>query len=543
MDDRANKTMAPWSREDINETIAPWDRADSVSRDLMRLITASTNDGIWDCDLKTGGVYYSPRWLELVGYLPGELPGHIDTFSKLLHPNDLEHATRTIVEYLSGTHPEYRNEFRLQHKDGSWRWIFTHGVALRDATGRAIRFAGTHTDITDRVREAERLEKMVEDRTIDLRAARDRAELSAIATTKFLATVSHDVRQPLQAMALQLGGLKNEVTTPDGKRILLAVERSLGSGMELLDFLLEYIKLDAGALEPRLASVGIGNLFEEIGDTFALVAAQKELGLTIVPTQLATRSDPQLLRRILRNLVSNAIKYTARGRILIGCRRHDDRVRIEVWDTGCGIPAEQQRQIFWEFVQLKEAGQPHGGLGLGLAIVERLAKLLEHDVEVRSWPGRGSVFAVDVPLDSGTSVEPNKVSVPTTDEPLASKLIAVIDDDKSIVQAMSSLLRAWGATAVCASDSDELLRALAGRRPDVVIADRNLGNGDDGFVVLNRLETQLGGGLPSIIFTGDYDVNDQARANSAGRRVLHKPVWDDVLLNALLFEVSRSSRM
>jgi two-component system, sensor histidine kinase len=543
MDDRVSDTTTPWNRQDVNETSAPWDREDSVSRSLMRLITESTNDGIWDWDLETGGVYYSPRWLELVGYLPGELPGHIDTFSKLLHPDDSENATRTIVEYLSGTQPEYRNEFRLRHKDGSWRWIFTHGVALRDATGRAIRFAGTHTDITDRVREAERLEKMVEERTTDLRAARDRAELSATATTEFLATVSHDIRQPLQAMALQLGSLKKEVATPEGKRLLLATERSLGSGMELLDVLLEYIKLDAGALKPRLTTVGIGNLFEDLGNTFALLAAQKGLGLTIVPTRLATQSDPQLLGRILRNLVSNAIKYTARGRILIGCRRHDDRIRLEVWDTGCGIPTDQQRQIFWEFVQLKEAGQSHSGLGLGLAIVDRLAKLLEHHVEVRSWPGRGSVFAVDVPLDSRPSAAKTKVSVVTIDEPLAAKLIAVIDDNTMVTDAMSSLLQSWGATAVCAQDGDELLRALAGRRPDAVIADRNLGNGDDGFVVLNRLETQLGGGLPSIILTGDYDVNDQALANSAGRRVLHKPVWDDALLNALVFEISRSSEV
>jgi PAS domain S-box-containing protein len=219
MDDRVSDTTTPWNRQDVNETSAPWDREDSVSRSLMRLITESTNDGIWDWDLETGGVYYSPRWLELVGYLPGELPGHIDTFSKLLHPDDSENATRTIVEYLSGTQPEYRNEFRLRHKDGSWRWIFTHGVALRDATGRAIRFAGTHTDITDRVREAERLEKMVEERTTDLRAARDRAELSATATTEFLATVSHDIRQPLQAMALQLGSLNRrfEAAIDDGR--------------------------------------------------------------------------------------------------------------------------------------------------------------------------------------------------------------------------------------------------------------------------------------------------------------------------------------
>jgi PAS domain S-box-containing protein len=147
-----------------NYCIGPWDRKDSVSRTLVRLIAESTNDGIWDWNLETDEVYYSPRWLELVGYLPGELPGNIDTFTKLLHPDDRENTRRTIEKYLSGTKPEYRNEFRLRHKDGSWRWIFTHGIGLRDSSGRPIRFAGTHTDITDRVRAAERLEWMVKER-------------------------------------------------------------------------------------------------------------------------------------------------------------------------------------------------------------------------------------------------------------------------------------------------------------------------------------------------------------------------------------------
>jgi PAS domain S-box-containing protein len=334
-----------------------------VSRTLVRLIAESTNDGIWDWNLETDEVYYSPRWLELVGYLPGELPGNIDTFTKLLHPDDRENTRRTIEKYLSGTKPEYRNEFRLRHKDGSWRWIFTHDIALRDSSGRPIRFAGTHTDITDRVRAAERLESMVKERTIDLQMARDRAVLAAAATTQFLATVSHDIRQPLQAVALQLGRLKNDVTPPDGKSILVSIERSLGTATDLIDTLLEYIKLDAGALMPRLTRVNIGKLLEMLSDTFALVATQKGLRLIVLPTRLATQSDPQLLGRILRNLVSNAIKYTGHGRILIGCRRRGDRVRIEVWDTGCGIAAERSSRFFGSSCSLRKRVNTRADLG------------------------------------------------------------------------------------------------------------------------------------------------------------------------------------
>jgi PAS domain S-box-containing protein len=296
--------------EPPNGAAAPWDREDAASRSLLRLIVRSTNDGVWDWDLETDAVYYSPRWLELIGHLPGELAGHIDAFIERLHPDDRAAVEQSIADYRAGDQPEYRAEFRLRHKDGSWRSILTRGIVLRDACGRAARFAGTHTDVTERVRAAERLETMVAERTTDLRAARDRAELANAATTKFLATASHDIRQPLQAMALLLGSLKAEVATGEGARKLLAIERALASGMELLDALLEFSKLDAGALRPRLTSVGVGDILDAIHDTFAAEAAQKNLRFTVVPTRLATRTDPQLLGRILRNLVSNAIKYT-----------------------------------------------------------------------------------------------------------------------------------------------------------------------------------------------------------------------------------------
>jgi len=529
-----------WMDELPDGAAAPWDREDAASRSLLRLIVESTNDGIWDWDLRTDAVYYSPRWLELIGYLPGELRGHIETFIERLHSDDRTAVEQSIAEYRAGARPDYRAEFRLRHKDGSWRSILTRGIVLRDGDGRAVRFAGTHTDITERVRAAERLETMVAERTTDLRAARDRAEIANAATTKFLATASHDIRQPLQAMALLLGGLKGELTTPEGRRKLLAVERSLASGMELLDALLEFSKLDAGALRPRLTSVSIGDLFDVINDTFAVEAAQKKLRFTVRPTRLATRSDAQLLGRILRNLVSNAIKYTDRGGVLIGCRRHGDRVRIEVWDSGCGIAPDQQRQVFWEFVQIKERGRARSGLGLGLAIVDRLAKLLGHGIEIRSRPGRGSMFAVDMAVEHTPS--PAAGGVPAgivPDAIFTGKLIAILEDDAGVADALSELLRGWGAVPIAAADDAALLHMLGGRKPDAMIADRDLGAGGDGFVALRRLETVLGVSLPALVLTGDYDVRDLERVNQAGRRVLHKPVWPAVLHAVLRFELSR----
>jgi two-component system, sensor histidine kinase len=226
---------------------------------------------------------------------------------------------------------------------------------------------------------------------------------------------------------------------------------------------------------------------------------------------------------------------------LVGCRRRGNLVRIEVWDTGRGIPAEQQQQIFWEFVQVKESGKSASGLGLGLAIVDRLAKLLGHRVEVRSQFGRGSTFSIDVEADSQRSVVSGaSIAIPAPGSILDRKLIAIIDDDASVADAVSRLLRSYGAATVTAAHDDELLRLLGGRRPDAVIADGHLGAGRDGFSALNRLEKELGGSLPSLVLTGDDDFDVKRRADAEGRRLLHKPVWPDGLEAALCFELSRS---
>ena len=531
----------PRSREPAR-TITARERALRASEERFHELADNISQFAWTADEKGWVYWYNKRWLDYTGTTLDEMQGW--GWQKVHHPDHVDRVVHCIRRSFEDGTP-WEDTFPLRGRDGNYRWFLSRALPIHNKAGEIIRWFGTNTDITEQLELQIALRKTTEDlrqRSVDLQAARDRAVLAAKATTDFLATVSHDIRQPLQAMALQLGGLGNEVSTPEGKRQLLALERSLGSAMELLDFLLEYIKLDAGALNPHVTTVSVGSLLAMLNDTFAVVAAQRGIRLSLCPTALGTRSDPQLLGRILRNFVSNAIKYTDRGGVLVGCRRRGDSVRIEVWDTGCGIPTEHHGQIFWEFVQIKEAGQQQGGLGLGLAIVDRLAKLLGHRVEVRSWLGRGSVFSVEVPLVSEAPAASHEV-VTTSAESLASKLIAVIDDDAGISEALASLLRAWGATAVCARDGDELLRALSGRRPDAVIADRNLGGGEDGFVVLNRLEERLGGTLPSLIFTGEYNVNDQQRANDAGRRVLHKPVRAEALLAALRFELSRSAQL
>lgn len=513
-----------------------WLGDDMTGQVLLHMLAMATNDGIWDWDIATDRVYYSPRWLELVGEAPGSLPPHIDSFLDRVHPDDIGTVRNSLERYFERTTEDYRTEFRLRHRDGSWRWIMSRGVALRDSEGRAFRAAGTHTDITDRIEAAERLERLVAERTADLRVARDRAELSAAATSKFLAATSHDIRQPMQAMALLLGGLHSQVRSESGRRTLHAIEQSLIASMEMLDSLLEFSRLDAGALRPSVDVVALNDLLDAAAAAFQAEAERKGLELRYVPTDALVRTDPQLLGRILRNLISNAIKYTSEGRVLMGCRRHGKRIRIEIWDTGCGIAPDRQRQIFWEFIQVRKGHT--SGLGLGLAIVERLSKLLSHQVSVRSWPGQGSVFAIE--LERAGSARPT--TVVHSQQPqlwIGVRHVAVLEDSSEIAIAFRHLLTDWGCIVVHATHVEEMLLLLGSRRPDIIIADWHLAEGDDGFEAIDRMEAHFGRHLPSLILTGDYDFTALERANTSRRTVIHKPVLPKLLHAVMQAELSK----
>ncbi|MDD3446334.1 MAG: PAS domain-containing protein [Zavarzinia sp.] len=494
------------------------------SGDVFRLVAMSTNDGIWDWDLKTGFVYYSPRWLHFVGAAEGDLPNNIGAFASRLHPDDVEKVNRTLNDYLTQVVSDYSVEFRLRHRDGTWRWIKSRGAAMRDSEGTAYRLVGTHTDITEQVEMAERLERMVDERTVDLRAARDKAEIAAAATTKFLSATSHDVRQPMQAMALLLPSLRREISSELGRRTVDAMERSLAASMELLESLLEYSRLDAGAMRPMNGPVHLGDLMAGVVEGFLPEARQRDIRLKAVSANVVVQSDQRLLARILRNYVSNALKYTDRGGVLVGCRRIRGGVRVEVWDTGCGIGEQEQRQVFWEFVQIHGRREGAAGLGLGLAIVERLARLLGHRVAVQSRPGRGSVFSVTIK----SAVMPDR-RVPVSkgeigrlrDTPC---LIALVEDNREIASALADLMRDWGADVIHGTTTTDIIANLGGRLPDLVVADWHLGEEDSGFKAFDALEGLAGGPLPGLILTGDYDLGQLKAVNTARRKVLHKPV-------------------
>lgn len=273
-------------------------------------------------------------------------------------------------------------------------------VIFRPMTGHVQRQFADITRMTEELEQAnETLEAQVRARTAELHAAKDAAEQAHRAKSRFLSHAGHDLKQPLEAINMFTGMLERQVQTPRGQALVKDMRLAQRSMRDLLNAILEISKLESGVVEAKATDVPLAPLFDQLESEFAAIAESKNLRLIVVPTDVTVHSDPFLLERIIRNLVANAVRYTEEGGVLLGCRRRGETLWIEVYDTGRGIAEPDRRRIFEEFVQLDRPDRDRSeGIGLGLAIVDRLARLLGHPLAVRSVEGRGSVFAVGVPL-------------------------------------------------------------------------------------------------------------------------------------------------
>ena len=412
-------------------------------------------------------------------------------------------------------------EFRIRRLDGGRRWGAMSWQPLYDEAGRSLGFRTSVRDITRR-KEAEAAQE----------AARQAAEQANRAKSKFLAAASHDLRQPIQAAALFVAALARRDGDAESRALVDQIGLCLAATQELLDSLLDISRLDAQVLTVERRALALGDLFERLETEFASAAAEKGIGLRCVATSHFVESDPLLLFRILQNLTANAVRYTPRGRVLIGARRRGGTVRIEVHDSGIGIAPEQIPLIFQEFTQIGNAERDRSkGLGLGLAIVERLSRLLGVEVGLRSIPGRGSAFWVEVPQAGGILPAPVAEAPPR----LAGRCVALLDDEPMVLGSLSAFLEGEGLQVLAAETEAALLAQLraAPRRPDLLVVDYRLRDGGNGAEAARRLQAALGGTLPALLLTGDTEPSRLAEAQASGFGLLHKPVQPSQLLRAI----------
>jgi signal transduction histidine kinase/DNA-binding NarL/FixJ family response regulator len=353
-------------------------------------------------------------------------------------------------------------------------------------------------------------------------------ELANLAKSRFLAAASHDLRQPLHALNLFLDQLRHERNQAERNQLLARIDTAVASMNELFNALLDISRLDAGVLAPSISDFPLDGLLKRIETTFMTAARDKGLRLRIVSSRAWVRSDFILLERILLNLVSNAVRYTERGGIVVGCRLRDDRLRIDVCDSGIGIPEDQRRNIFGEFYQLG-GGNSGGssGLGLGLAIVDRLCGLLDHPIELNSRVGSGSRFSLSIPsapARAAAAAAPDMPQALLASEP--GKLVIVIDDNESVRDSTRGVLQRWGCVVVTADSEDAALVRLAelGKRPDLIISDYRLAHGKTGFELIDRMRRACGAQIPAFLISGDTTPERLREAHDSGYYLLLKPV-------------------
>ncbi|TWA87744.1 signal transduction histidine kinase [Azospirillum brasilense] len=437
--------------------------------------------------------------------------------------------------------------------DGTAMTLSVSATPVRGADGRTTLAICTLRDVGER--------KAME---LALQRAKEEADEANRAKSKFLAAASHDLRQPMQSMFLFTGVLHRFVGDEQGQRSLDMLERGLDTLKGLLDSLLDVSRLDAGAVDPRVEPFPLNNLLDEIAASYAPILESKRLAFRIVQDQAATvLSDRVLLGRMVRNLLENAVKYTERGAVQIavqmqgdgapgngasGNRTQGGRVRIEVSDTGIGIPPDQLTRIFAEFHQLNNPERDRArGLGLGLAIVQRLSAILDHPVEVKSQPERGSVFAVTVPVapveTAAETAPPSVIASAFTGGGEAPRAL-LVDDDAIVLLGLRDMFREWGYEVRIAGSTDEAVAKIEadGRMPDVMLVDYRLREGRVGTEAVVRVRAMAGRDVPAVILTGEAGPECETDAAAHGLEVIRKPVTPRQLRRALDRALAKRAR-
>lgn len=368
----------------------------------------------------------------------------------------------------------------------------------------------------------------INSRTKDLQIAKDDAEKANSSKTRFVAATSHDLSQPLHAARLFASALVSKIADKKQEEMVHNIQRSLGSAEAMLQEILDISKLESGSIAPTVRAVKVSDIFIELGVQIAALAEERGIELKIVPSSVVVTTDRGMLRRIIQNFLTNAMRYTRDGKVLLGCRRDGDELRIEVWDTGPGIAEDKQKKIFEEFLRL-ENHDPYGErcFGLGLAIVDRMAKILQHGVTLRTWEGKGSVFAVSVPISKETRKVIEQRSVQREGFGDISGLnFLCIDNERDALNGIDALLQSWGCSASLVQTLDQTLEAIKNKahKPDLIIADYQLDNEQDGLMVIDQVRTHYGCNIPSIILTANASQELKSIVQEHDCFFLTKPV-------------------
>jgi signal transduction histidine kinase/CheY-like chemotaxis protein len=389
------------------------------------------------------------------------------------------------------------------------------------------------------------LSRRLEAQNIELSRARDLADQASRAKSQFFAAASHDLRQPLHAMGLFAAALSAKAREPDVANLVTSISSSVEALEGLFNELLDISKIDSGKVKPEITDVSVTALFDRLRMDFEPEAFDRGLSFRMPSRSAWVRSDPVLLERILRNLISNAMRYTQSGGVLVSTRLRRGALRFEVWDTGMGIAPDDQARIFEEFVQLANSERDRRkGLGLGLSIVQRLSALLAHPVSLSSRPGRGTVFRIDVPMGRAPVVRVSAARVERNVADLGGRCILVIDDEVSIVDGMAALLGSWGAQTLIAGKGEEAMAQISTLTspPDLIIADYQLRDGEIGPEVVAAVRKHFDLDIPAILVTGSATPERLEEARDLGHHLLLKPVMPAKLRTLIQFKLQEGAQ-